>query len=39
MLRELLNIVYIPVVIVIFVAFLKALNWLPLIIRQVLLSN
>lgn len=39
MLRELLNFLYIPVVIFIFVAFLKVLNWLPLIIRQVLLSN
>jgi len=36
MLREMLNFLYIPVVIFIFVVLLKVLNWLPLIIRQVL---
>ncbi len=37
MLRELLNLFYMPVVLIIFVAVIKGLNWLPLIIREVLL--
>lgn len=33
--RELLNLLYIPLVILVFIIVIKALNWLPLIILEV----
>jgi hypothetical protein len=35
--RDLLNLIYIPVVILIFILVIKMLNWLPLIILEVFL--
>ena len=35
--RELLNLLYIPVVILVFILVIKMLNWLPLIILEVFL--
>ena len=35
--RELLNLLYIPVVILIFILIIKMLNWLPFVIVQVIL--
>jgi hypothetical protein len=35
---ELLNLLYIPVVIFIFILFLKMLNWLPVVILEVFLK-
>ena len=35
--RDLLNLLYIPVVILIFILVIKTLNWLPLIILEVFL--
>ncbi len=37
--RELLNLLYIPVVILIFILVIKMLNWLPLIILEVFLRH
>ncbi len=36
--RDLLNLFYIPVVILIFILLIKMLNWLPLIILEVFLK-
>jgi hypothetical protein len=35
--RDLLNLLYIPVVILVFILIIKTLNWLPLIILEVFL--
>ena len=37
--RELLNLLYIPVVILIFILVIKMLNWLPLIILEMFLRH
>jgi hypothetical protein len=36
--RELLNLLYIPVVIFVFILFIKMLNWLPFVILEVFLK-